>query len=65
MERYLLGIDIGTSACKVIAVDSRGQVAAKAVGDYPVMSLRPGWAEQDPEYWWRAADKAVTEVLAR
>ena len=29
MERYLLGIDIGTSACKVIAVDSRGQVAAK------------------------------------
>ena len=64
MKRYLLGIDIGTSACKVIAVDTGGQVAAKALASYPLMSLRPGWAEQDPEHWWQAAQRAVTEVLA-
>jgi xylulokinase len=64
MERYLLGIDIGTSACKVIAVDGGGRVAAKALASYPLISLRPGWAEQDPELWWQAAQQAVGEVLA-
>ncbi|HMC48395.1 MAG TPA: FGGY family carbohydrate kinase, partial [Caballeronia sp.] len=64
MERYLLGIDIGTSACKVIAVDSHGHVVAKALAGYPIVSLQPGWAEQDPEDWWQATLKAVREVLA-
>jgi xylulokinase len=64
MERYLLGIDIGTSACKVIAVDSLGHVVAKALAGYPIVSLQPGWAEQDPEDWWQATVRAVGEVLA-
>jgi len=64
MERYLLGIDIGTSACKVIAVDSHGHVVAKALAGYPIVSLQPGWAEQDPEDWWQATVKSVREVLA-
>lgn len=64
MERYLLGIDVGTSACKVIAVDGNGRVAAKALASYPLVSPRPGWAEQDPEHWWQATQSALTEVLA-
>jgi xylulokinase len=64
MERYLLGIDVGTSACKVIAVDGNGRVAAKALASYPLVSPRPGWAEQDPEHWWQATQSALAEVLA-
>jgi xylulokinase len=64
MDRYLLGIDIGTSACKVIAVDSLGQVVAKALASYPILSLQPGWAEQDPEDWWNATVNALRDVLA-
>ncbi|WP_250536737.1 xylulokinase [Caballeronia sp. AZ10_KS36] len=63
MERYLLGIDVGTSACKVIAVDGAGNVAAKALAAYPLVSPRPGWAEQDPEHWWSATQTALAQVL--
>jgi xylulokinase len=64
MNSWLLGIDIGTSACKAIAVDRQGNVTAKALVGYPVVSLQPGWAEQDPEHWWDAAQRAVEQVLA-
>ena len=43
---YLLGIDIGTSACKVAVFDREGQVKAAATGDYPVYYPREGWVEQ-------------------
>ena len=45
---YLLGIDIGTSACKVAVFDRKGQVKAAATGDYPVYYPREGWVEQHP-----------------
>ncbi|KND60551.1 Xylulose kinase [Candidatus Burkholderia verschuerenii] len=63
MERYLIGIDVGTSACKVIAVDGAGRVAAKALAAYPLVSPKPGWAEQDPEHWWEATQTALAQVL--
>jgi xylulokinase len=63
MERYLLGIDVGTSACKVIAVNDGGEVAAKALAAYPLVSPRPGWAEQDPAHWWQATQTALSQVL--
>ncbi len=63
MERYLLGIDLGTSACKVVAVDTHGQVAAKALAGYPLATPRPGWAEQAPEDWWAATELAIQRVL--
>ncbi|MFM0728695.1 xylulokinase [Paraburkholderia strydomiana] len=64
MDSWLLGIDIGTSACKAIAVDRQGNVTAKALVGYPAVSLQPGWAEQDPAHWWDAAQRAVEQVLA-
>ena len=60
----LIGIDLGTSSCKVIAVSGGGEVVAKAHRDYPVHTARPGWAEQDPADWWRATDEALAEVTA-
>lgn len=63
MKPYLLGIDIGTSACKVAVFDRMGHVITAAAGDYPVYYPRPGWAEQNPEEWWRAVCGAVKQVL--
>lgn len=63
-KSYLLGIDIGTSACKVALFDVDGQVIGSGTGDYPVYYPHPGWAEQDPDEWWEAVCKAVRKLLA-
>lgn len=62
-KAYLLGIDIGTSACKVAVFDREGHVVAAASGDYPVYYPREGWAEQNPEEWWNAVCHAIRKVL--
>src|ERR1700754_3352550 len=65
MTTCFIGIDLGTSACKVRALDTSGQVLATSVRDYPVVTTRPGWAEQDPALWWQATDDAVQELGGR
>ncbi|MGN8632400.1 xylulokinase [Blautia sp. HCP3S3_G3] len=60
---YLLGIDIGTSACKVAVFDREGHVVAAATGDYPVYYPKEGWAEQNPEEWWTAVCHAIGKTL--
>jgi len=62
---HWIGVDIGTSACKVLALNSEGQVAAVSTRAYPLHTPRPGWAEQDPEAWWQASDECIQEVLAQ
>lgn len=64
-KSYLLGIDIGTSACKVAVFDRNGQVLAAANGDYPVYYPQEGWAEQNPEEWWSAVCKATKETIQK
>ena len=64
-KKYLLGIDIGTSACKVAAFDRNGQVMASASGGYAVYYPQEGWAEQNPVEWWEAICGAVKEVLLK
>ncbi len=65
MRPYLLGIDIGTSACKVAVFDRHGQVKASASGDYSVYYPKEGWAEQNPEEWWKAVCLSVREALKK
>jgi xylulokinase len=57
----LVGLDVGTSAVKGVAIDEEGRVLATASAEYPLSRPHPGWSEQDPEDWWRAAD----DVLGR
>ena len=64
MKPYLLGIDIGTSACKAAVFDQNGEVVASASEEYPVDYPRPGWAEQNPEDWWHAVCTAVRRMAA-
>lgn len=63
-KRLLLGIDLGTSACKAAVFDEDGTVLAQSAQPYPVYYPRPGWAEQDPEEWWEAICLGIREVLS-
>lgn len=60
---HLLGIDLGTSAVKVVVVDEQGVVKATGTSEYPVLNPRIGWAEQDPDAWWHATVTAVQQAL--
>ncbi len=63
MGEYLLGIDIGTSACKIAVFTREGHVMASGSGDYPVYYPHPGWAEQNPDEWWAAICRTIPAVL--
>jgi xylulokinase len=60
-----LGIDVGTSGTKTLAMRSDGRIVATATAEYPLSNPRPGWSEQDPEDWWRATIKTVQAVLKK
>lgn len=63
MGRLLLGIDIGTTATKAILADPEGRVLAEASATTRLSSPRPGWAEEDPEEWWRNVCDLVPRLL--
>ncbi len=63
MPRYTLGIDVGTSGTKTILVDLKGKVIASASQEYPLLTPKPGWTEQNPEDWWAAARETIAQVL--
>jgi xylulokinase len=59
-----LGLDIGTGGTRAVLVDEQGRVIASGNSEHaPFRSPQPGWAEQDPEDWWRAAQEAIHEAL--
>ncbi|PJG58477.1 xylulokinase, partial [Aeromonas cavernicola] len=57
-----LGIDLGTSGVKVIAINEEGQVVASQSVPLAISRPQPLWSEQDPEQWWQATDQAVCAV---
>jgi xylulokinase len=59
MTPALVGLDVGTTGVKALAISSSGDVLARAEEQYPLSTPRPGWAEQDPDDWWRAAEAAL------
>lgn len=62
-KQYLLGIDIGTSACKIALFSKDGKVEAAASGEYKVYYPKTGWAEQNPDEWWEAVSDTIRKVL--
>ena len=60
----LIGIDVGTTAVKAVAVDEMGRLLAEADIEQPISVPRPGWSEQHPETWWRSTKDAVSAVMA-
>jgi xylulokinase len=59
----LIGIDVGTSGVKVIALTQDGRLIASAVAEYPLYSPQAGWNEQDPADWWAGTIKALGQVM--
>ncbi len=61
----LIGLDVGTSGVKAIALSPDGEVVGRAEEGYELSIPRPGWAEQDPDDWVRAAEQALERLGAR
>ena len=67
-NRYLLGFDVGSSSVKasLVSIDS-GRCAATAFRpdkEAPIMAVKAGWAEQEPDSWWQYAKQALQTVMA-
>ena len=58
----LVGLDVGTTGVKALAVSTTGEVVARAEEEYALSTPRPGWSEQDPEDWWRAAQTVIARL---
>ena len=58
----LMGIDVGTTGCKVVAFDEAGAVLAQAGREYPLISPQPGWYELDPDQVWDFVCDCLREV---
>jgi len=62
---HCLGIDVGTGGTRAVLIDGAGQiVASETIEHVPFASPQTGWAEQDPDDWWRAAVAAIRAVLS-
>ena len=62
MPDVLIGLDVGTSGVKAIALSPDGAVVGSAEESYPLSTPQPGWSEQDPEDWWRAAQACLSRL---
>ena len=60
---YYIGIDLGTSAVKLLLVDGEGAIRNEVTKEYPLSFPQPGWAEQEPGDWWRACTEGLGELL--
>ena len=60
-----LGVDIGTSGTKTIAMREDGVILARDTVEYPLYTPKPGWSEQLPEDWWQATVQSIRAVLKK
>ena len=61
----ILGVDVGTGGTRAVLIDRAGRLLASEASEHaPIQSAHIGWAEQDPEDWWRAAREAIAGAMA-
>lgn len=59
-----IGVDLGTSAVKLLLVNERGDILGEVSKEYPVYYPQSGWSEQNPADWWTAVKSGITELTA-
>lgn len=64
-DTFVLGIDLGTSSCKVCLMDMAGHVHDTSKHAYPTTIPQPGWAEQQPAAWIDAIHHAIMELTSK
>jgi xylulokinase len=62
VTQALIGLDVGTTGVKAVAIGHDGRMLAAASQEYTLSTPQPGWAEQDPEDWWRAAQACLAQL---
>ncbi len=60
----LIGIDLGTSAVKLLLMDENGTIRKIVSKEYPLEFPQPGWSQQNPADWWNAVQGGISELLA-
>jgi xylulokinase len=58
----LVGLDVGTTGVKAVAVTPDGELIGAAEEGYPLSTPAPGFAEQDPDDWWHASERALAAL---
>lgn len=61
---YYIGIDLGTSACKILLVDEQGAIVKSVTEEYPIYFPHPAWSEQNPLDWWNACINGIEKVIS-
>lgn len=61
---YFIGIDLGTSAVKILLMDKDGIIKKSVSREYPISFPRPGWSEQNPEDWYEQTKDGLRELLS-
>jgi xylulokinase len=63
MGKYFIGIDVSTTASKVLVIDAQGAVITEQSHPHELSTPRPLWSEQDPENWWTATRQSLRDVM--
>ncbi len=63
LTKLFIGIDLGTSAVKLLLMDEKGTIHKEVNREYPLYFPQPGWSEQDPADWWAACVDGMKELL--
>ena len=60
---YYIGVDLGTSAVKLLLMEADGTIRNVVSKEYPLYFPHPGWSEQKPEDWWNAVVEGIQELV--
>lgn len=64
MNRYVIGIDVGTTAIKLLVLNERHDIVYEKSEEHPLFTDRPGWAEEDALLWWNNTCKLLNAAAA-
>ena len=60
---YYIGVDLGTSAVKLLLMEGNGKICNIVSNEYPLSFPQPGWSEQKPEDWWDAVVDGIKKLV--